>query len=82
MSPPRAPAYANSEVASYYVQYARGPLWPWFFFFGAFLFVLALLSLVIWFDPASAILCTLLGALLVALGALVQIARSTRDNPR
>jgi hypothetical protein len=79
--PPRAPVLASSEVSSYYVQYNRG--WSfaaWFFFFGAVLFAYAVVSLLSFSDRYSAILCSLIGTVLIALGVLVYLVIPTRSR--
>jgi hypothetical protein len=68
--PPRGPVLASSEVASYYVQYGRGPLGVWFFFFAVLAFAFAVVCLLSFSDSYSAGLLFLIGTTLAALGVL------------
>lgn len=67
-SPPRAPAYANSEVASYYVQYNRGPLRGFLLLFAALFFFFAAVAAFGWKQWADAWISTMVGLALLILG--------------
>ena len=67
-SPPRAPALATSEVASYYVQYNRGPLRGFLFLFSFLLFLFAAVGAFVWNDWFAVVSSIAVGALLLVLG--------------
>jgi len=73
-SPPRAPALATSEVASYYVQYNRGPLRGFLFLFALLLFLFAAVAALVWNDRGTAILSALIGVALLTIGLYLHLS--------
>ena len=88
-SPPRAPALATSEVASYYVQYNRGPLRGFLFLFAFLLFLYAAVAAFVWNDRFTTAFSLGGGVILLVLGlwthltapANVRVRVSDSDEP-
>jgi len=74
-SPPRAPALATSEVASYYVQYNRGPLRGFLFLFALLMFIFAAIAGIVWSDWFGVVSSTVIGVVLLTLGFWLHLSR-------